>query len=69
MAHAGKAKAIIERLNAEITKVTTSDDVKVAWARQGASPLVMNPAQFEQYLHEDIAKWAKVIAQAGITLD
>jgi tripartite-type tricarboxylate transporter receptor subunit TctC len=29
----------------------------------------MTPAQFEQYLREDIAKWAKVIAQAGIKRD
>ncbi|MGH8708628.1 MAG: Bug family tripartite tricarboxylate transporter substrate binding protein [Burkholderiales bacterium] len=65
----GTPKAVVERLNAEITKVTTSADVKAAWARQGASPLVMSPAEFEQYLHEDIAKWAKVIAQAGIKRD
>ena len=65
----GTPKAVVERLNAEITKVTTSADVKAAWAKQGANPLVMSPAEFEQYLHEDIAKWAKVIAQAGIKRD
>lgn len=69
VAPAGTPRAIVERLNAEITKVTTSADVKAAWARQGASPLVMSPAEFEQYLHADIAKWAKVIAQAGIKRD
>ena len=65
----GTPRAIVERLNAEITKVTTSADVKAAWAKQGANPLVMSPAEFEQYLHADIAKWAKVIAQAGIKRD
>ena len=65
----GTPKAVVERLNAEITKVTTSADVKAAWAKQGANPLVMSPAEFEQYLHADIAKWAKVIAQAGIKRD
>ncbi len=29
----------------------------------------MTPEQFGQYLRDDIAKWAKVIAQAGIKLD
>jgi tripartite-type tricarboxylate transporter receptor subunit TctC len=29
----------------------------------------MTSAEFAQYLHDDIAKWAKVIAQAGIKLD
>jgi len=65
----GTPAAIVDRLNAEITKVTTSPDVKEAWAKQGATPLVMKPAEFEQYLRDDIAKWAKVIAQAGIHRD
>jgi tripartite-type tricarboxylate transporter receptor subunit TctC len=69
VAPAGTPKAIVERLNAEITKVTTSADVKAAWAKQGASPLVMSPAQFEQYLRGDIAKWKKVITDAGIKRD
>ena len=65
----GTPRAIVERLNAEITKVTTSAEVKAAWAKQGASPLAMSPAEFEQYLKDDIAKWAKVITEAGIKLD
>jgi len=65
----GTPKAIVDRLNAEITKVTTSPEVKAAWAKQGASPLVMNPGEFEQYLVADIAKWRKVIDDAGIKLD
>jgi tripartite-type tricarboxylate transporter receptor subunit TctC len=31
--------------------------------------MVMSPAEFEQYMRADIAKWAKVIAQAGIKRD
>lgn len=65
----GTPRAIVDRLNAEITKVTTRAEVKAAWAKQGASPLVMNPAEFEQYLRDDIAKWAQVINRAGIKLD
>ena len=65
----GTPKAIVERLNAEITKVTSSAEVSAAWAKQGATPLVMNPAEFEAYLVGDIAKWRKVITDAGIKLD
>jgi tripartite-type tricarboxylate transporter receptor subunit TctC len=65
----GTPKAIVERLNAEITKVTSSAEVTAAWAKQGATPLVMNPAEFEAYLVGDIAKWRKVITDAGIKLD
>ena len=65
----GTPREIVERLNAEITKVTSSAEVKEAWAKQGASPLVMKPAEFEQYLIADIAKWRKVITDAGIKRD
>jgi tripartite-type tricarboxylate transporter receptor subunit TctC len=69
VAPSGTPSAIVERLNAEIRKIADSAEVREAWGKQGATPLVMTPAQFTQYLHEDIAKWAKVIAQAGIKLD
>jgi len=69
MAPAGTPKPIIDRLNAEITKVTGRAEVKEAWGKQGATALSMTPEQFDKYLRDDIAKWAKVIAQAGIKLD
>jgi tripartite-type tricarboxylate transporter receptor subunit TctC len=69
MAPAGTPKPIIDRLNAEITKVTGRADVREAWGKQGATVLTMTPEQFGQYLRDDIAKWAKVIARAGIKVD
>jgi tripartite-type tricarboxylate transporter receptor subunit TctC len=69
VAPAGTPAPIVERLNAEVRKIAASAEVKEAWGKQGATPLVMTPAEFTQYLHGDIAKWAKVIAQAGIKLD
>jgi len=69
MAPAGTPRPVVDRLNAEISRITGSAEVKDAWAKQGATALSMTPEQFGQYLREDIAKWAKVIAQAGIKLD
>jgi tripartite-type tricarboxylate transporter receptor subunit TctC len=66
MAPAGTPKAIVDRLNAEINTVLARADVKEAWAKQGAIPMVMNPAEFEKYLLADIEKWAKVVKSAGI---
>ena len=66
MAPAGTPKPIVDRLNAEINKVIERPDVKEAWAKQGAVPLAMSPAEFDKYLREDIDKWAKVVATAGI---
>ena len=69
MAPTGTPQAIVDKLNAEVRKIVAMPDVKAAWAKQGASPLVMNPAEFEQYLIADIAKWRKVITDAGIKQD
>jgi len=46
--------------------VIARPDVKGAWAKQGAVPLVMTPAEFDKYLRADIDKWANVVKLAGI---
>ena len=69
MAPAGTPKPVIDRLNAEITKITARPDVKKTWNEQGAEPLSMTPAEFEKYLNADIAKWTKVVKIAGARAD
>ena len=69
MAPAGTPRAAVERLNAEITKVTSRADVKKIWGEQGAVPLTMTVAEYEKYLHADIAKWAKVVKISGARAD
>jgi tripartite-type tricarboxylate transporter receptor subunit TctC len=65
MAPAGTPKPVVDKLNAEINKVIARPDVKEAWAKQGAVPMVMTPAAFDAYLRADIEKWAKVVAMSG----
>lgn len=69
MAPTGTPRAIVERLNAEITKVVNRPDVKAVWAKQGAVPLTMSVADYEKYLYADIAKWAKVVKISGARAD
>jgi tripartite-type tricarboxylate transporter receptor subunit TctC len=69
MAPTGTPRPVIERLNAEITKVTSRADVKKVWGEQGAVPLTMTVAEYEKYLHADIAKWAKVVKISGARAD
>ncbi len=65
MAPKGTPQPIVDRLNAEIVKVLQRPDVKEAWAKQGAEPLVMTPAEFTAYLEKDIMKWAEVVKISG----
>jgi tripartite-type tricarboxylate transporter receptor subunit TctC len=66
MAPAGTPKPVVDKLNAEINKVLALPELKAQWASQGATPLVMSPAEFDAYLRKDIEKWANVIQAAGI---
>jgi tripartite-type tricarboxylate transporter receptor subunit TctC len=66
MAPANTPRAVVDRLNAEIVKVTGSPAVREAWGGQGAVPMSMTPAEFEKFLQQDIAKWADVVKKAGV---
>ena len=66
MAPTGTPKAVVDKLNEAVSKISSQADVKQTWAKQGAVPMVMSPEAFEKYARDDIAKWAKVIKTAGI---
>ena len=65
MAPAETPQPIIDKLNAEIGKIVNRPDVKEAWAKQGAVPMVMSPKEFDAYLRKDIDKWADVVKKTG----
>jgi tripartite-type tricarboxylate transporter receptor subunit TctC len=65
MAPKGTPVAIINRLNAEVGKITGNADVRKAWAAQGTAPLTMGVDAFARYLNDDIAKWARIVKISG----
>ena len=69
MAPKGTPQEVINKLNEAVGKIVGTPELKQQWGRQGAAPMVMNPAAFTRYLNEDIAKWAGVIKSANIKLD
>ena len=69
MAPAGTPRAIVDRLNAEITKAAGSADMKEAWARQGAVAMTMSADEFARFMREDIEKWARIVKISGAQPD
>ena len=61
MAPAGTPQPIIEMLNREITKILSRPDIKAAWEKTGATPVVMTQPQFKDFMEAQVAKWADVI--------
>ncbi|MEN9618633.1 MAG: hypothetical protein RL406_870 [Pseudomonadota bacterium] len=69
MAPKGTPADIVTKLNAEMRKIVNNPDVKTAWAKQGAVPMSMTVAEFDQYLNADIAKWANIVKVSGAKAD
>ncbi len=65
MAPKGTPPEIVNKLNAEVRKIVAQPDVKATWALQGAVPMSMTPAEFQQHLTADIAKWASIVKISG----
>lgn len=69
MAPKGTPAAIVNRLNAEISKVTGNPEVRRTWAGQGTAAMTMGVDEFARYLDADIAKWAQLVKSANIKAD
>jgi tripartite-type tricarboxylate transporter receptor subunit TctC len=65
MAPKGTPPEVVTYLNTAINKVIELPDVKEAWLKQGAVPLVKTPQEFDAYLRKDIEKWANVVKVSG----
>jgi tripartite-type tricarboxylate transporter receptor subunit TctC len=69
MAPAGTPKAIVEKLNVEITKIVNNPEMREAWAKQGAVPMSMSTEEFARYMRDDIDKWARIVRISGAKPD
>ncbi|HET7806555.1 MAG TPA: tripartite tricarboxylate transporter substrate binding protein [Pseudolabrys sp.] len=61
MAPAGTPKPIINKLHDEITRILRQPDIKQAWGKTGATPIVMTQPEFKSFMEAQVAKWAEVI--------
>ena len=57
---------IVNQLNRDIITVLKLPEVRDRLSSQGFEVVANSPADFGRYIREEIAKWAKVIKQAGI---
>jgi tripartite-type tricarboxylate transporter receptor subunit TctC len=69
LAPAGTPRSIIDRLNSEIVAILAEPEVRAQLERQGTMPAPSTPDEFTTLIHTDIAKWARVVSEAGIQPD
>ena len=69
MAPKGTPREIVNRLSAEITKITSRPDVRETWAKQGALAMTMTPDEFARFVGNDITKWERIVRISGAKAD
>lgn len=69
IAPAGTPKSIVDRLYTEVSGIMNAEDTKKTFDSQGAEIDLRTPAEFGKFMEEEIAKWAKVVAAAGIKVE
>jgi tripartite-type tricarboxylate transporter receptor subunit TctC len=65
MAPKGTPPAIVNKLNAEIGKITANPEVRRAWTAQGTTAMTMGVDEFTRYMNDDITKWARIVKFSG----
>jgi tripartite-type tricarboxylate transporter receptor subunit TctC len=65
-APAGTPKPIVDKLNAEVTRILTSPDVRTRLLDLGAEPSPMPVAEFTTWVQQEVTKWTRLVKEAGI---
>jgi tripartite-type tricarboxylate transporter receptor subunit TctC len=63
---AGLPQAVVARLNKEINAYVNGAETRKQLANEGAEPRTGTPEDFAAAMANDLQKWAKVVAAAGI---
>jgi len=65
-APAGTPPDIVNKINAEITKIVQMPDVRARILDIGAEPGPMKPAEYAAWVQSEVNKWTKLVKEAGI---
>jgi tripartite-type tricarboxylate transporter receptor subunit TctC len=69
LAPAATPRDVIRRLNFELISTLAATDLKERFAQQGYETLGSTPAQFAEWIHDESAKWGKVIREQSISAE
>jgi tripartite-type tricarboxylate transporter receptor subunit TctC len=69
LAPARTPKAIVDRLQRELAEVLKDPEVRGRYETLGIEPVANTPEQFGAQIRADLARWEKVVKQAGIKVE
>ncbi|HUQ74566.1 MAG TPA: tripartite tricarboxylate transporter substrate binding protein, partial [Burkholderiales bacterium] len=65
----GMAPSLVEKMNADLVKAVTSPETTKRLSDVGIEPASGTSADFTTFARAEIAKWAKVVRDAGVSAD
>ena len=65
----GTPPSIANRLSEAFNKAVHSPEIVAELAKQGSEPVGSTPAQFAQLITTELARWQKVVDEAGLKLE
>lgn len=69
VAPAGTPSAVVEKLNQALAKALATPEVQERLVASGAQPAGTSAQEFSAFVKKEVATWAKVIREVGITVD
>jgi tripartite-type tricarboxylate transporter receptor subunit TctC len=57
---------VLRKLNGELNRILSSEDMRPRLADQGAEPVLMSPEVFTEYVRAEIVKWRKIAQDRNI---
>lgn len=69
LAPAKTPRAIVDRLNKETVAALAEPSIRERYSVLGIEPVGNTPEQFAAQIRDDLARWEKVVKQAGIKLE
>lgn len=68
-APSGIGSSILERLRSATDAVLRSPALREKFSQQGAEPAASTPAQLEELMRADLARWSKLVTEARLKVD
>jgi len=69
LAPKGTPAPVMNRLNAALRALVSTDEVKQRIAAEGGDPLISSPAEYDVDIDREATKWAGVISRLGLKIE
>lgn len=69
LAPAGVPREIVARLNGEFVRMMRAPEMRERLAPMGIQPLASTPEEFGEFLQSEVARWGKVVREAGAQVE